>query len=201
MTTSSSIFVTHGDEEGREEPFTVKMALRRDKSDAARVLRQFCKARNGKRSPPIDAAECVLALDEAGTQPLDGAADVRFLVEDEGVAFVVPKPKPKPPAYEPKRGFLAAAPPRTAAAAASPPKKAVAKTKLKKGFLNSGGLSTDGDAASRAPAAKTKVDDETYSRTPSIQLRPGRRRRDSTPLHMGAGVPGNGSPLRERSER
>ena len=93
MTTASSIFVTHGDEGDVDEPFTVKLALKPGKGAAARILRQFCKVRNGKRpGAPLDAEDYALAHDAAGARKIASDDDVRFVVPDGGVAFVVARP-------------------------------------------------------------------------------------------------------------
>ncbi|KAH8066847.1 voltage-gated potassium channel [Aureococcus anophagefferens] len=89
MTTASSIFVTHGDEGDVDEPFTVKLALKPGKGAAARILRQFCKVRNGKRpGAPLDAEDYALAHDAAGARKIASDDDVRFVIPDGGVAFV-----------------------------------------------------------------------------------------------------------------
>ena len=131
MTTASSIFVTHGDEGDVDEPFTVKLALKPGKGAAARILRQFCKVRNGKRpGAPLDAEDYALAHDAAGARKIASDDDVRFVIPDGGVAFVVARPAPPP---ELKRGFLAAPAPAPAPSPAKPGKA----TKLKKGFFRS----------------------------------------------------------------
>ncbi|KAH8059422.1 voltage-gated potassium channel [Aureococcus anophagefferens] len=159
MTTASSIFVTHGDEGDVDEPFTVKLALKPGKGAAARILRQFCKVRNGKRpGAPLDAEDYALAHDAAGARKIASDDDVRFVIP--GGAFVVARPAPPP---ELKRGFLAAPAPAPAPSPAKPGKA----TKLKKGFFN-----TAKKSAGAPTPTKKKVDDETYATTPSIALQP-----------------------------
>ena len=172
MSTVSSIFVTHGAEGDAEAPFTVRMALKPTKAYAPRLLRQFCKARNGKRSAPLDPEAMVLSRTADGSDPIAADEDVRFLFDaDDSVAFVVSRPKKQPPM---KRGFLDA--PAPAKPRPAPEKKVpVRASKLKKGFLNGGGGGLSPKRAAAAPAAapaKIKVDDETYATTPSIQLMP-----------------------------
>lgn len=172
MTTCSSIFVSHGSEGDEEPPFTVKMVLKPNKSDAGRLLKSFCKVRNGKRSVGIDVETHMLSLTADGKDPIDPKEDVRFLFDSEdGIAFVVPRP---PKAAPLKKGFLQSAP---AAKAAKAPQAKPKATKLKGGFFNSKSPTKKAVADPRSAAAtkssqKISEKDETYAFTPSIQLQP-----------------------------
>ena len=130
MTTVGSIYVSH---EGPDEaPFTVRMTLKPGKAFAPRLVKQYCKAHNGKRATPLDPEAMRLSLAADGSDPVGDDEDVRFLFDsDEGVAFVVARPAPKPAPAPLKKGFLAPAAPAPAKPAPAPAKPARKPTKLK----------------------------------------------------------------------
>ena len=138
MTTITTLLVTEPEALCGEKPFSVKMELKPRKSDAARILRQFCKARNTRRATPLAADACALSRTADGSDAIPAGDDVRFHFDaDDGaaVAFVVAV---GPAAPAPRGGVLKPAP---AAAAARPakkqnPPKGPAKPALKGGFLN-----------------------------------------------------------------